>query len=59
MDPCAAPCCDRYGSVHTRDPGNIYDTVKKMREADIKVSVVGAGAEVHVCSMIAKQTLAT
>lgn len=46
-----------FGSLSTTDPGDIMSTVASLREANIKCSVVGLAAEVHVLGQVAKRTL--
>lgn len=44
------------GSLGTCDPGDIYETIKQLRKKNIRVSVIGLSAEMHVCKMLTKQT---
>ncbi|KAL3185841.1 hypothetical protein MRX96_028727 [Rhipicephalus microplus] len=44
------------GSLTTCDPGNIHTTIETMRKCNIRCSVVGLAAEVHVCCKLTKTT---
>ncbi|KAH7960073.1 hypothetical protein HPB49_016743 [Dermacentor silvarum] len=44
------------GSLTTCDPGNIHATIETMRRCNIRCSVVGLAAEVHVCCKLTKTT---
>ncbi|KAL1413917.1 hypothetical protein MTO96_007966 [Rhipicephalus appendiculatus] len=44
------------GSLTTCDPGNILTTIETMRKCNIRCSVVGLAAEVHVCCKLTKTT---
>lgn len=43
-------------NLTTCDPGNIVDTIKMMKSNNIRCSVIGLAAEVHVCKTLTKET---
>ncbi|XP_070791909.1 general transcription factor IIH subunit 2 isoform X3 [Pituophis catenifer annectens] len=43
-------------SLTTCDPSNIYDLIKSLKSAKIRVSVIGLSAEVRVCTVLARET---
>lgn len=43
-------------SLSTCDPGNIANSIQAAKAAKVRVSVVGLGAEVHVCRVMADET---
>ncbi|MCL4120863.1 UNVERIFIED_CONTAM: hypothetical protein GTU68_041405 [Idotea baltica] len=45
-----------YAALTTCDPGEIETTMKKVKEANIRVSVVGLAAELRICKSISKDT---
>ncbi|XP_066951535.1 general transcription factor IIH subunit 2 [Macrobrachium rosenbergii] len=45
-----------YAALTTCDPGEIENTVKKVKEANVRVSVIGLTAELHVCKEISQET---
>ncbi|KAM9694851.1 general transcription factor IIH subunit 2-like protein isoform 7-T9 [Trichechus inunguis] len=45
-----------FSSLTTCDPSNIYDLVKTVKAAKIRVSVIGLSAEVRVCTILARET---
>ncbi|XP_060241622.1 general transcription factor IIH subunit 2-like protein isoform X2 [Meriones unguiculatus] len=45
-----------FSSLTTCDPSNIYDLVKTLKTAKIRVSVIGLSAEVRVCTVLARET---
>ncbi|XP_047495415.1 general transcription factor IIH subunit 2-like [Penaeus chinensis] len=45
-----------YAALTTCDPGEIETTIQKVKDSNIRVSVVGISAELHVCKMISKDT---
>ncbi|NXA21198.1 TF2H2 factor, partial [Ibidorhyncha struthersii] len=53
-----------FSSLTTCDPGNIYDLIKYafffhlkcLKAVKIRVSVIGLGAEVRVCTVLARET---
>ncbi|KAJ3085900.1 hypothetical protein HK102_013701 [Quaeritorhiza haematococci] len=45
-----------FGSLTSCDPGNIFDTVAQLKKDNIRVSMVGLSAEVHICKMICQET---
>jgi transcription initiation factor TFIIH subunit 2 len=45
-----------YGSLASRDPGDIFATMQKLRKHHIRVSVVGLAAEVHVLRTLVDRT---
>lgn len=48
-----------YCSLSSCDPDNIFDTIKKLKDNNIRASVISLDAEVHICKQIAKQTQGT
>ncbi|XP_077998384.1 general transcription factor IIH subunit 2-like [Glandiceps talaboti] len=47
------------GSLTTCDPGDIYETIKTMKELNIRCSVIGLSAEVRVCRKLSDTTQGT
>ncbi|XP_043835683.1 general transcription factor IIH subunit 2 isoform X2 [Dromiciops gliroides] len=45
-----------FSSLTTCDPSNIYDLIKSLKAAKIRVSVIGLSAEVRVCTVLARET---
>ncbi|XP_039111980.1 general transcription factor IIH subunit 2 [Hyaena hyaena] len=45
-----------FSSLTTCDPSNIYDLIKTLKTAKIRVSVIGLSAEVRVCTILARET---
>ena len=45
-----------YGSVHTVDSGDIHATIASVADHGIRASVVGVGASVNVCQVLANRT---
>nr|CAG4637001.1 EOG090X05VA [Ceriodaphnia reticulata]SVE72927.1 EOG090X05VA [Ceriodaphnia reticulata] len=45
-----------FGSLTTCDPGDIQQTIKSLKEHNIRVSIIGLAAEVRICREIAKKT---
>lgn len=45
-----------FGSLTTCDPGDIQQTIKSLKENNIRVSIIGLAAEVRICREIAKRT---
>nr|XP_051709379.1 general transcription factor IIH subunit 2-like protein [Oryctolagus cuniculus] len=45
-----------FSSLTTCDPSNIYDLIKTLKAAKIRVSVIGLSAEVRVCTVLARET---
>ncbi|KAI0215659.1 General transcription factor IIH subunit 2 [Lamellibrachia satsuma] len=45
-----------YGSLTTCDPGNILDTIKTLKESNIRCSVIGLAAEVRICRKLCHET---
>jgi len=45
-----------HGALSTCDPGNIEDTIKKLCELDVRVSVISLPGEVYIAARIAKAT---
>jgi len=43
-------------SMSTTDPGDILKTIQGIKDAKIKVDMIGLGAEVHICRTLAKKT---
>ncbi len=45
-----------FGSLTTCDPGDIFDTIEALKKDNIKCSIIGLTAEVHVCKAISEST---
>nr|CAG4641686.1 EOG090X05VA [Eurycercus lamellatus] len=45
-----------FGSLTTCDPGDIRQTIKSLKENNVRVSIIGLAAEVRICRQIAKET---
>ena len=45
-----------FGSLSFWDPGNILDTLEKLKMDKIRVSMVGLASQVHICNKIAEET---
>ena len=45
-----------YGSVHTVDAGDIHATISSVADHGIRASVVGVGASVNICQVLANKT---
>ncbi|XP_072372259.1 general transcription factor IIH subunit 2 isoform X2 [Scyliorhinus torazame] len=45
-----------FSSLTTCDPSNIYDLIKCLKIAKIRVSVIGLSAEVRVCTVLTRET---
>ncbi|XP_043919822.1 general transcription factor IIH subunit 2-like protein isoform X1 [Protopterus annectens] len=45
-----------FSSLTTCDPANIYDLIKSLKAAKIRVSVIGLSAEVRVCTVLTRET---
>ncbi|KAJ1209045.1 hypothetical protein NDU88_004424 [Pleurodeles waltl] len=45
-----------FGSLTTCDPSNIYELIKSLNVAKIRVSVIGLSAEVRVCTVLTRET---
>ncbi|XP_067885676.1 general transcription factor IIH subunit 2 isoform X2 [Heterodontus francisci] len=45
-----------FSSLTTCDPSNIYDLIKCLKAARIRVSVIGLSAEVRVCTVLTRET---
>ena len=48
-----------YTSLSTCDPGDIFETIAFLKEAKIRVSVVGWGAELYILRKLATETQGT
>lgn len=46
-------------NLTTCDPGNVADTIKFMKEENIRCSVIGLAAELYVCKTLTKETKGT
>ncbi|XP_011944814.1 PREDICTED: general transcription factor IIH subunit 2-like protein [Cercocebus atys] len=46
-----------FSSLTTCDPSNIYDLIKTLKAAKIRVSVIGLSAEVRVCTVLLETSL--
>lgn len=44
------------GSLTTCDPGSIYETIAVMKNKNIRCSVIGLSAEIHICKNLTKET---
>lgn len=44
------------GSLTSCDPGDIYTTIKALKDYSIRCSVIGLGAEIRVCDKLCKAT---
>lgn len=45
-----------YSALSTCDPGDIMDTIKKCKQANMRCSVVGLSAEIYICKLLCEQT---
>jgi transcription initiation factor TFIIH subunit 2 len=45
-----------FGSLSTCDPGDIFDTIKMLKEHSIRCSVIGLAASVHICQKLSTVT---
>ncbi|CAK0742284.1 hypothetical protein CVIRNUC_001385 [Coccomyxa viridis] len=45
-----------FAALSTCDPGNVMDAVKAAKERNVRVSIVGVAAEVHICRVFTKET---
>lgn len=45
-----------FGSLTTKDPGDIFATLDKVRRLHIRASVIGLAAEVHVLRILTEKT---
>jgi len=45
-----------FESLTTCDPGDIFNILEDLKKDNIQVSVLGVGAEVHICKAIAEKT---
>jgi transcription initiation factor TFIIH subunit 2 len=45
-----------FGALSFWDPGNILDTLERLKRDKIRVSMVGLASQVHICSKIAEET---
>uniref|UniRef100_A0A8C2PA67 C2H2-type domain-containing protein n=1 Tax=Capra hircus TaxID=9925 RepID=A0A8C2PA67_CAPHI len=45
-----------FSSLTTCDPSNIYDLIKTLKAAKVRVSIIGLSAEVRVCTALARET---
>ncbi|KAG7277969.1 hypothetical protein CRUP_020285 [Coryphaenoides rupestris] len=48
-----------FSSLTTCDPSNIYELIKSLKALKIRVSVIGLSAEVHVCTVLTRETEGT
>lgn len=44
------------GSLTTCDPGSLYETISNMKKLNIRCSIIGLAAEVHICKALTKDT---
>ncbi|XP_070560747.1 general transcription factor IIH subunit 2-like [Ptychodera flava] len=47
------------GSLTTCDPGNIHETIKAMKDLNVRCSVIGLSADVRVCRKLCDETKGT
>lgn len=45
-----------FGALTTCDPGNIHDTIQALKNARVRVSVIGLAAEVYICKKVCTET---
>jgi transcription initiation factor TFIIH subunit 2 len=45
-----------FGSLHTCDPGNIFTSIRQIKEREIRANIVGLGAQVRLCETISNET---
>ncbi|KAJ3415115.1 hypothetical protein HDV05_005523 [Chytridiales sp. JEL 0842] len=45
-----------FGSLSTCDPGDIFETIEKLKAEKIKVSIVSIASEMHICKTICSET---
>eukprot|EP00127_Corallochytrium_limacisporum_P001144 Clim_evm7s42 gene=Clim_evmTU7s42 len=45
-----------YGSLTTSDPGDIDETIDKLVASNIRVSIIGLAAAMHICQVVTKKT---
>jgi transcription initiation factor TFIIH subunit 2 len=45
-----------YNSLKTRDPGDIFETIKALKNNKIRVSVICSAAELYICKRITVET---
>lgn len=48
-----------YGSLATCDPGDIFETLKKLVKAGIRVSIISLTAEMYICRKVCDDTHGT
>ncbi|KAL9645040.1 hypothetical protein ABK040_004532 [Willaertia magna] len=48
-----------YCSLSTCDPDDIFETIKKLKENNIRVTIISLDAELYICKQITKQTQGT
>ncbi|KAJ3321856.1 hypothetical protein HDV06_003858 [Boothiomyces sp. JEL0866] len=45
-----------YGALNTCDPGDLNQTIDKLKTDSIRVSIINLSAQMHICEMICKST---
>jgi transcription initiation factor TFIIH subunit 2 len=45
-----------YNSLKTRDPGDIFETIKQLKANKIRVSIICTAAELYICKRITVET---
>lgn len=45
-----------FGSLSTCDPGDIMATINRLKQENIRASVVALSAELHICKLLAHTT---
>jgi len=45
-----------YGSLTSCDPGNIFESIKELKEHNIRCSVIGLSAEIKLCKTLCSDT---
>lgn len=48
-----------YSSLGTADPSDIFDTIENLKKRKIRCSIVGLGAEIYICKVIARENSGT
>jgi len=48
-----------YGSLTTCDPGDIFETLKKLVKARVRVSIISLSAEMYICRKVCEDTNGT
>jgi transcription initiation factor TFIIH subunit 2 len=45
-----------YSSLSSIDPSDIFETIKKLKKANVRCSIVGLGSEIYVAKYLSKET---